>query len=613
MAERKNSNLTGASEIIGPYIHSNVSLFFQNMGNDSSVLDPNNIEVGFYSIIENAKKTLINEVKEHINFLLGLETKLVNSIKEKNKANNKEVNFSDRESFLKYLNTISNSLKETKDLQALIGIKKGMEPARERFNALLKKIGEAVAQPLTKDEIAAIAKNDKKQTLTAEENRRFLRAQAKQSLEAQNKAGFKKLQAEVKKILDEEKKFFKQHQEDMVVYYQNLIKYANSVVDGFKIKENNKEEVNNTINNAAKTILETAKFLGIKTVNNNSSKKELKKFRQDVLNVDPIKFLNIFYSNAASNFVQFQMDAFQMETRLGQIFEQALHDAVVNYVKNNPGMEMIFNDIDLQGQIAWLTHYTAMDLKVSSFKEDTTTINIGFSIKLKKESTGDIKLNIPSDRFDLIMKQRDKLMGPTQKNNLDYVTNNLLTLSIYRADKEGTSFFSKSLDTETEEALALHRSIAQILVLSRVLLGFWNKVSDKQFNMAVGLSDDQTSELFYAAYLFDSTGIYSFASIFNNLLNKVDFTDKEKMKSIVNPRFNETSPFGRVSESTLEDLYKRKQEALKKLSDIGSITYNDIYSDSGVGQVIEKINSAFATGFIKSAAPEVKIKNIKDI
>lgn len=131
--------------------------------------------------------------------------------------------------------------------------------------------------------------------------------------------------------------------------------------------------------------------------------------------------------------------------------------------------------------------------------------------------------------------------------------------------------------------------------------------------MAVGLKGDQTEELFYAAYLFDQSGIYSFASILENILKKFDFTDENKMKTIVTPGFKEISPFERVSKQTLEELYKRKKEAIKKFSGLASIKYNDIYSDSGVKSIMSEINSAFSNGFISSAAPEVKIKNIINI
>lgn len=113
-----------------------------------------------------------------------------------------------------------------------------------------------------------------------------------------------------------------------------------------------------------------------------------------------------------------------------------------------------------------------MDLSIASFTDEEKTINIGFSIKLKNEKKGDIKLEIGEPRFRLLMNQRDKLLGTSQKNKLDYITNNLLTLSIYRADKKGTEFYSKSLEGEINEILSFQRSIAQLLVLSRLLLGF---------------------------------------------------------------------------------------------------------------------------------------------
>lgn len=347
----KNSNMTGAAEIIGPYIHSNVSLFFQNMTDAASILDPKNIDSSFVNLIDSIKKTLKEEVQQQINFLLGLETKLVNSSKEKMAANNQKPPFSDRVSFLSYLNTISSDLKESSEIQALVNVKSQMEITRKKFNSLLNELSKKIAQPLSDDEKKALKKRKEGKKLNNADLRRVQRADNKQSLKAENQKNFKTLQKEVNDIFDKERSFFKDHQAKMAKYYKELIIYANSVNDGYKLSAK-KDEVNKTLKNAVEGILETAKSLGLIKDLKKITEKELQKFEQKILNLDPIKFFSIFYSNSAVDFINFQNEAFQVETKLGQIFEQALHDALLNFISKNPNLESVFNDIGLKGQIS---------------------------------------------------------------------------------------------------------------------------------------------------------------------------------------------------------------------------------------------------------------------
>lgn len=612
------NNFTGAAEIIGPYLHSNAYLFVQNANELKASLTPSAIGGDFGAFLARAKNIIVKEVKEQVDFLHGLETKLALSAIAKVQAAGKQAEFTDRESFLNYLNTTSETVNKKGSANTLIQVKEKTNIPRKDFNKLIAEIGKKILKPLTKDEEQALKLEKQGKSLNEAQTRRLQRAKLKLANQEEIQKNFKQFEKEVKKIIEKSDAAFKQYHNDLVDYYQNLVIFARDVIDGYVTEENmtagnTKEIIDKKQMTAAETIFETARFLGLKVPDKGASKADLEKFKQDILNLDSVQFLSIFYSAAAVDYLNSTTPAFQMDTRLGELFEIAIKEVLVDFVKDNPTASLIFDDLKLEGNLAWLTTYSPLDLKISSFEEDGKTFNIGFSLKLRNEDTGVIKLDIPSDSFKALMNQRDKLLGTEEKNKLDYIANNLVALETYRADKENTDFFSHSFSYDIEEMKKTKIILARIMVLSRILVGLWNKVGDRQFDMALGLKNDPTTKIYYAAYLYDQKGVFSLADTLLKILNKFDFTKEQQDADQYFTVQIKQKESEKVSQSDLEKLYQKKLDALKKFRGVSKINYTDLYSDSGVSSIMNELNKVLSQDFFTEASGEVNIKKIKDL
>jgi hypothetical protein len=352
------NNFTGAAEIIGPYIHSNAHLFVKNAESSGVLLGSSDIGGQFGSFLQNAKSVIVNEVKQQVDFLQNLETKLANSVIAKMSEAGKKVPFSERIGFLEYLNKTSNTIKNGDfSLQSLINVKEKMEIPRKQFNKLINELGKKIAQPLSAKEAAAIKKYNQNKKLNEEEQRRYQRALIKLDALEETKRNFKELKKETKKIIDKANIDLREHHELLADYYQSLLIYAASVVDGYVTKEsipknNTKEVIDKKQMSAAKMLLDSAKFLGLKAPDKNSSAEDLQKFREEVMGLDSVTFLSIFYSNKAVDYMNKTTPAFQMDARLGDLFELALRDSFLQFIEKTPTASLIFDDLKLTGNLA---------------------------------------------------------------------------------------------------------------------------------------------------------------------------------------------------------------------------------------------------------------------
>ena len=582
------------------YIHSSIETFEGGLEKKTTSLSGFSLA----EYIESLKNNLVKTIYDDIRHFRAIENAWVNEIKNKYKGNEK-VPFHDREGYLKYLNDFRKAMSKSPDVgkgaYSLINLKNiaiQSDQLSEKYSALVQKLVPQIT------EINALNAKETKGGISSGSAKRLQKLREDQkTIENLSKKEKDELNKKINKFLEDYSSKIKDLALEIAKAFNAAAKTAQDIIDPSVVSDElrkNKEELAQIQKTSAKKVQDILAFIKADP----KTRKVMETALSDINNSfnsissrDAMDFLTVFYNTKARDWMGYSVQAFQLSTQLGYLFEPATIDTVIqNLLGQVSDGNFVFlaaeggKDIKATGAISAILNTTPIDIQTSAFNYNGYPVKMGWSLKLK-EASSDIKLDAtPVDERPDAPGLWNSIFNITGKDKFLYqfIRANVLALQVHSQGKKGLDWKYTG-----NQFLEFEKEIVKIAAITRLLVGFYEKV-DQQTNQ-YKTSGRSIDELFYGAYIFGLDHVVSVADVLEGVLNSLDGPDKIFTVKFINVQNTETP-----SVKQMEDLYKAKRKAIKQFGNAQNL-YPIIQSDSDVISLLKSINDMLLSNSLQGA------------
>lgn len=606
MALKKRTEIHSDTVEFDKYIHSNSDNFFTILNRENLKNGAKSSEIK--SVIKDIKKTVVNAVRDEIDFFISLENNLISEI------NGKAAGQSfTRKTYLEELRKVRALFAQNSNYSAFIfnDLKEGLTKTDSVKN-YQKAVKKEIIQPISRKKFEEQFRQDAKKNKTKIDKKSVDDAYSDylgsiEKLITVQKSDFDKNIA----MIEQETAAIK----DVVIkQFIALINYISSVYDPAT-----NEAIDPTMDKisitSAGAIINLAKSFGFDYNPGDSLEKVLADFKEELLGLGSEEFFRSFHSSIAVQYYDKYVEAFQFESRLGFLYELAIRDSIIKLIQERNALSIIFlspQDVRTLGA-SEATKTNPIDVSIAKVTKNGREVFLGLSLKLKDDPS--IKLE-GTNVEDFVWKQQEFLSGSSAQA-YKYVKRNLKALNTYDNNSN-----SAELTSLTKDFLIFEKEFVVLAIMNRWLAGLFKKIGENQYRSVDKEGNDSFTEDLYTAFIYDAHDVYSVADILKGILEVIASGDKD-MSTVIG--LNLSGQFGNVStkdnlnssvyklkdRTQLKKLYEEKQKVFSTLS---NITYALLLADSNISSMIKSMDSELdSLTFSRVVTLSLNVNNIKKI
>ena len=514
----------------------------------------------FEDILKDLKSNLLTSIRRDIDFFKSVENRIVEKEIQKYKAAGQKAPFSNRREYLDYLRKFKETIDNTPgtELFSTVNFKKELVSSQEAITEAMKSFDKFIEKFEKKTK--TVLTNKQKQHIKMLEFNEDLGFTQEQKQEID--LIFKNLNTKLKKLSNA-----------FTEYFENIVHYTKDMHDPHT--GSSKTITDAKIVSSSRRIQEIITDMGIKFDKNQSS--ILNQIRKTIENMSMEKFFVTFsQSPKAREFFDVQTKNYQIDSLLGDVFEQAMFDGITNHIAENLTKSEVpmFNakDVRMTGNISSIAQTTPIDI---IFVEHTTDkdnkVFLGASLKLK---AGAKAIKIEESPILSYWNSFIKFVGAKEAKKYVYMRQNLIALSTHAEDE--------AIQFDLNELSIFEKEIFQILSASRLLVGFYDMVDNQYKN-----SNSEANEFYYSAYVYGLDSILSSADILEGMLLSLE---KGVSKGVLGISGLKEKTIN-ISSEELKKLWEKKKEAGQRFSKAGKkISYKNLLTDQEVIAILKNIN-----------------------
>lgn len=577
------------------YLHSNI-LNFKNSLKENGLKNQDDLD------IQKLKSIFFDKIKKEIEFFQSIEDQAVTDAIDRFTAGGETAPFSDRKSYLQYLNDYKKIMEENggpssvlmKFKKKIISMDPFLKAVRSSISDLKNKITSEhpeFAEYSSKKKSKKNSKKGSKKDSKKDSEEELIKPLVSDfATDKQVEEANKLVKKEIAKRKEKKENEMKDFLDGLAELIYSIVKISANIMNPTADDQKTYGSIDGRIKTNAEKLKELFSKWGlvVKETKNFSVEKSIEKIRKNIAQEDPEKLIAKLSGQNMYDYVYFLIEDSQLQTILGDLFEYSLLKDFYDLSIEKGQYFFPVKDIKLVGEIPEIKNWYTMDLQVSKTKMNEQDVFIGVSAKLKKENKLSLGQQNLSSYWNIIKSWLDK----KELNKYEYVRKNIIWFSSGESD----SFIKDSL----LKINLLEREIFSIVLLMRMTTGIYEKIDEQKRRMM----DSKADELYYTAYLFGEDKIYSFSDILSEIVNSAtkNFLIKEKESSWKKKEATFTK-------ANIKNLYQKKKEFWKNLEKRSQkLTYESLASSPEVSSIIKELNETMGEHTYTGVTPEITLK-----
>ena len=578
------------------YIHSHTKYFELS-------LEKRKIEIK--DILNSIKSNFIAEIQKDIIRFQSMEDSLAKDFLKKNKGETfPEFPTGDREGLLTYIKALKNITdnQEGTAAMSLIKLKDNSKFLIQESNAVIEateKVFKDFTKQVPKTTRTRIGKKGKPIVTTFIDDDELEKA-LKEDKELQ-----KKYNEIVKPLKQKIARNLKENRKNLENYLKILIEYTAGLYDPLRQVMVHDDK---TLETASGDFLKSLEAMGVDTTL--TGKALEKNITQAITKMGPEAFFSTFLDESkAKAYLGGQIEIFNTNSQLGTLNEVAKIDAFAQLHANNVAHSIPYligvNNINDTGTDTFINTRSTMDMTLAQkSKGSSGQIIFGASLKLVAKDS-DISTSIQEE---LWIEQLKNFIGQKNIKNYSYLRKNVIALNSFSRDKG-------KVKLDAIDFLDFEKELLLIIGAIRLTIGIYEK-ANRQVQSAGAAVKGKDGKLFYTAYLFTATNVFSMSDILQAIIN--EFKSKGKDQNIISFEGKPKENPSKLNKKDLQDLWSKKQTAILNFRTnenknwFRGLTYKGIMSNADIAKEMIKINKFLGDFSYKGTIKVRTTENILD-